>query len=98
MVASAPIEVDSAGLVMLPVAVRNGTNESITSVEVSGAPKDETGKILASGRSQGFSPAVVPAGGISLGYVFFSAKLPTTAKLEFTVASKPLQGIPTFRT
>lgn len=97
VVASAPIEVNSAGLVTLPVAVRNGTNETITSVEVSGAAMDETGKILASGRSQGFSPAVVPAGGVSLGYVFFSASLPTTAKLEFTVASKQLKGDPYFQ-
>ena len=97
VVASAPIKVNSAGLVTLPVAVRNGTNESITSVEVSGAAMDATGKILASGRSQGFSPAVVPAGGVSLGYVFFDAKLPDTAKLEFTVASKPLEGDPYFQ-
>lgn len=97
VVASAPIAVNSAGLVTLPVAVRNGTNETITSVDVSGAAMDETGKILASGRSQGFSPAVVPAGGVSLGFVFFSAQLPTTAKLEFTVASKPLKGDPYFQ-
>ncbi|MCU1518819.1 MAG: hypothetical protein JWQ75_3540 [Pseudarthrobacter sp.] len=97
VVASAPIKVNSAGLVSLPVTVRNSTSETITSVEVTGAAMDATGKILASGRSQGFSPAVVPAGGVSLGYVFFSAKLPTTAKLEFTVASKPLEGDPYFQ-
>lgn len=97
VVASAPIEVNSAGLVTLPVAVRNGTNATITSLEVTGAAMDETGKIIASGRSQGFSPAVVPAGGLSLGYVFFSAALPTTAKIEFTVASKQLKGDPYFQ-
>lgn len=97
VVASAPIKVNSAGLVTLPVAVRNGTNAAITSVEVTGAAMDATGKILASGRSQGFSPAVVPAGGISLGYVFFDADLPATAKLEFTVASRPLKGDPYFQ-
>jgi hypothetical protein len=97
VVASAPIKVDMIGSVTLPVAVRNGTNETITSVDVSGAAMDATGKILASGRSQGFSPAVVPAGGVSLGYVYFDAKLPATAKLEFTVASKPLEGDPYFQ-
>ena len=97
VVASAPIEVNSAGLVTLPVAVRNGTNETITSVDVTGAAMDPTGTILASGRSQGFSPAVVPAGGVSLGYVFFAADLPATTKLEFTVASKPLKGEPYFQ-
>jgi hypothetical protein len=96
VVASAPIKVDLGG-VTIPVAVRNGTADMITSVEVTGAAMDATGKILASGRSQGFSPAVVPAGGVSLGYVYFSAKLPTTAKLEFTVASKPLEGDPYFQ-
>ena len=97
VVASAPIKVNAAGLVTLPVALRNGTNESITSVELTGAAMDESGKILASGRSQGFSPAVVPAGAVALGYVFFDAELPVTAKLEFTVASKPLKGDPYFQ-
>lgn len=97
VVASGPIKAGSLGSVTLPVSVRNGTKDTITGLEVTGAATDAGGKILASGRSQGFTPAAVPAGGISLGYVYFDSKLPSTAKIEFTVASKPLEGDPYFQ-
>lgn len=97
VVASGPIKADAIGSVTLPVAVRNNTADTITSIEVSGAAMDKSGMIVGSGRSQGLSPASVPPGGVSLGYVYFGSKVPATADLEFTVASKPLEGKPYFR-
>lgn len=98
IVSSGPIVATSGGTTV-PVALRNGTADPITGIDVTGAAVDAAGKILASGRSQGFSPASVPSGGVSLGYVYFdlNTKLPANAKIEFTVASKPLEGKPYFQ-
>jgi hypothetical protein len=67
---------------------------------VTAAAHDVSGKIIASGSSQGLSPQTVPAGGLALGYVYFAppgTTLTADAKLTFTVASKPVKGSPYFR-
>lgn len=96
VVASGPVDTNAGGTTV-PIAIRNNTPDAITSIEVTGAAKDKAGKIVGSGRSQGINPANVPAGGIALGYVYYSSEIPSTAKIDFTVASKPLEGEPYFQ-
>lgn len=96
VVASGPISAKYESTSVL-IAVRNNTPKTITSIEVSGAAKDKSGKIIGSGQSQGINPAAVPAGGIALGYVYFSSEIPSKSKIDFTVASKPLEGEPYFQ-
>lgn len=92
VVASGKVIADAMGTTV-PIALRNNTEDTISSIEVAGSAVDASGKILASGQSQGLNPAVVPPGGISLGYVYFSSttKVPANAKMEFTVASQPVE-------
>lgn len=82
---------------MVPIAIRNSTPQTVTSIEVTGAAKDKAGKIVGSGQSQGINPASVPAGGIALGFVYYTSKIPANAKIDFTVASSPLEGDPYFQ-
>lgn len=95
VVASAPI-VPGPGGTEVAIAVRNNTSSPVTSVDVTAAAKDASGKILASGSSQGTAPQTIPAGGIGLGYVYFApgTKIAADSKLAFTVASQPVQGTP----
>lgn len=93
VVANGPI-VATPGGTSVPIALRNNTSTPVTSIEVTGAAMDASGKILGSGQSQGFNPQVVQPGGVALGFVYFdpNTKIPADAKIEFTVASKPLEG------
>lgn len=95
VVASGPV-VASPGGTQVPIAVRNGTPDTISSINVTGAVMDPTGKILGSGQSQELNPASVPSGGVALGTIYFNpnTKIPADAKLEFTVASRKLEGKP----
>lgn len=72
----------------------------MTSVDVTAAAKDASGKIVFSGQSQGVNLTSVPSGVIALGYVYLApnTKLGADVKLEFTVASQPVKGSPTFGT
>lgn len=97
VVASGPILVDAVQAVAVPVALRNGSQDTITSIDITGAAMDASGKILGSGNSLEFSPTTVPAGGVALGFVYFESVIPADAKIEFTVASKPLKGKPNSR-
>lgn len=92
VVASGKIVANAMGATV-PIELRNNTGDTISSIDVAGSAMDASGKILASGQSQGMNPAVVPPGGVSLGYVYFSSttKVPTNAKMEFTVASQPVE-------
>ncbi|MGO3255495.1 FxLYD domain-containing protein [Glutamicibacter ardleyensis] len=91
VVATGPVK-GQHGMTTIVVAIRNSTNESITSIDVAGVAKDKSGKIIGSGSSQGFNPSSVPAGGIGLGYVYFGSDIPSSSKIDFTVASQPVQG------
>lgn len=82
----------NAGGTTVQIAIRNNTADTITNIDVSGAAKDATGKIVGSGKSQGLKPTTVPAGGIALGYVYYSSELPADSKIDFTVSSEPLVG------
>ncbi|MGP9490666.1 FxLYD domain-containing protein, partial [Glutamicibacter sp. AOP5-A2-7] len=96
VVATGPVK-PKYGNTTIVIAVRNNTSDTITSVEATGVAKDKTGKIIGSGSSQGFNPSSIPAGGIALGYVYYGSEIPASAKIDFTVASQPLQGDPYFQ-
>lgn len=98
VVATGPI-ISGYGGISAPIAVRNNTTDTISSVDVTGAATDAAGKIIGSGQSQGFNPSSIPPGGVALGFVYFEPNTQVTAdsKIEFTVASRPVTGKPYFR-
>lgn len=98
VVASGPIVPSPSGI-SVPIVLRNMTADAITSIDVAAAATDASGTILGSGQSQGMNPTSVPSGGVALGYVYFApnTEIPADAKLEFTVASQPVKGLPYFR-
>lgn len=55
----------------LALILRNNTSQDIYSINVAGEFRDSTGRLLGTGSDQGFVPAIVPPGGITLGYVYF---------------------------
>lgn len=94
VVASGPIVDRLTQTSVVPVVVRNGTQKMVTSIDVTGAAMDGSGKIVGSGKSLVFSPTTVPAGGVALGFVYFDPMIPGDAKIKFTVRSKPRMGKP----
>ena len=74
----------------LPVVVRNNTSEPVIAVGTSATVRDTTGKLIASGRDQGFYPWLVNPGDIAIGYIFFSYgfQIPTNAKIDFQINSE----------
>ncbi len=69
----------------LPVIIRNNTSSAVNHVELFAGAKDTSGKIVASGQSQGFHPTTIQPGGASLGFVFFSSQaVPQNANFDFS--------------
>ena len=59
-----------AGRDSVPFLIYNGTDDTISRVEVSGMAVDGDGNTLGSGRSQGVEPNVIAPGGIGFGFVY----------------------------
>jgi hypothetical protein len=80
----------------VPVVVRNNTGSTVASVDVSGPALDSTGKVIASGNSQGTYPSVLKPGQAALAFVYFQvgSVLPTDATFSFTVGSSPATSGP----
>ena len=79
---------DSSG--SLALVVRNMTSDPVAAIEVTGIARDSAGAVVASGSSQGFSPALVQPGEIALGYVYFEYDLAEqTLEYELQVSSRP---------
>ena len=71
----------------VPVVFRNNTDAAVSHVDISGTARDAAGGLLATGSSQGTTPAQIPAGGVGLAYVYFepaSTVLPADTVFEFT--------------
>lgn len=64
---------------------RNNTDAAISHIDWSATARSG-GKIVATGSSQGGTPAQVPPGGIGLAYIYFGSdtNLPTDAEYEFS--------------
>lgn len=81
----------------VPIIVRNNTNKAVGRVEATGAARDATGKLIASGRSQGFDPVSMKPGELALGFVYYSpgTTIPSDTKFDFTIeTSEPGAGRP----
>lgn len=88
---------DSGSVAMV---LRNNTSEDISRITATGTARDAGDKLVGSGESQGFNPAVVAPGEIVWGYVYFDTELAgQTLKYTFeidaeTVAEATLPPIP----
>jgi hypothetical protein len=78
--------------------VRNNTREDIGRIEVTGTARDDAGKLVGSGSSQGFEPVIVAPGEIAYGYVYFDISLAgSTLEFSFNIDSRPpadIDGVP----
>jgi hypothetical protein len=83
-----PLEKDSGTLLF---AFRNNTSEAISHVDWTATARSG-GKIVATGSSQGGTPAQVQPGEVGLAYIYFdNAKaIPKNAEYEFTVSISPV--------
>jgi len=90
VVYQAPIEPQSTGT-SVPIVFRNNTSAAIAHVEVAATAKDPTGKIVASGSSQGTEPSTVQPRQWALGYIYFEpgTKLAANDTLSFSFQTMP---------
>lgn len=88
MVWSAETVSDSGSV---PMVLRNNTSEDISRITVTGTARDAGDKLVGSGESQGFNPAVVAPGEIAWGYVYFDTELAgQTLKYTFEIEAETL--------
>jgi hypothetical protein len=73
--------------------VRNRTDEALSDLEITGTARDKTGKLIASGSSQGVAPSVMEPGEWSFGYVYFGLNdLPIDATFDLTATASKAGG------
>ena len=75
---------------IMPLILRNNTDGSLTRLTVSADARNPAGNLIASGEDQGFTPNLVPPGGLALGYAYFGdADLPAGTKVSFETGGSP---------
>jgi hypothetical protein len=86
----APIQPKPVGT-LVPVVLRNNTSAAVAHVQVSATAKDQGGKIVASGSSQGTDPSAIEPGQWALAYIYFEpgSALTPDDMLSFTFQSMP---------
>jgi len=86
----APIQPQSGGT-SVPIVFRNNTSTAIAHVDISAPAKDPTGKIVASGASQGTDPSTVQPGQWAFAFIFFDpgTKLAANDTLSFSFQTMP---------
>lgn len=67
----------------VPVVVRNGTDRPVANIEVSAELRDAAGTLIGADQGTNFYPAIVPAGGVAVGGVWFSQEVPPGATAEY---------------
>jgi len=74
----------------MPIVIRNNTDAAISHVDVNATARS-AGALLATGTSQGTTPAQIAPGGLALGYVYFKmdAAAPADATYKFTFETSP---------
>lgn len=81
--------IDQSGSVN--IIVRNNTDDEVGPIEITGTARDDAGKLVGSGESQGFQPQVVAPGEIAYGYVYFDTELAgATLQYDFRVNAQPV--------
>lgn len=91
VVVTGPVPTNQNSGFSLPIIIRNNTAKTVGRVEVTGAARDATAKLIASGSSQGFVPVSMKSGEAALGYVYFSSSVPSGVKFDFTVQSSGVE-------
>lgn len=82
---------------ILPLVLRNNTDQDLTDVTVSATARTASGELIAAGGDQGFNPTVVRAGSYTLGYIYFDGiALPADATFEFEVNGETFTGYSSF--
>jgi hypothetical protein len=86
----APIQPQSVGT-SVPIVFRNNTSAAIAHVDVSATAKGPTGKIVASGSSQGTDPSTVQPGQWAFAYIYFESgtELAASDTLSFSFQTMP---------
>jgi hypothetical protein len=90
IVAQGPLKKPGIGAV-LPVAYRNNTGAAISHVDLSATAR-LNGKLVASGKSQGATPAQVQPGEVGFAFIYFEdskSMAETRLKYEFTAETSP---------
>lgn len=79
---------------VLPIIVRNNTNESVIRISVTAIARAGDGSMLATGSDQTFHPNLVKSGEIAFGYIYFGmdTKLPDDTTYEFEIDSYSLDS------
>ena len=90
VVYQAPIHPQSTGT-LVPIVFRNNTSAAIAHVDVAAPAKDSTGKIVASGSSQGTDPSTVQPGQWAFAYIYFEpgTDLAANDTLSFSFQTTP---------
>lgn len=70
VVAEAPLHKDGIGAATLPVVYRNNTSKAISHVDLSATAR-LNGDLVASGQSQGSTPAQVKPGEVGMAFIYF---------------------------
>lgn len=86
VVYQAPIVPKETGTAV-PIVIRNNTSKGVAHVDISASASDPTGKIVASGSSQGTDPSVIQPGQWSLAFIYFGPGTAVAAgdKMTFSV-------------
>jgi hypothetical protein len=90
IVAQGPLKKPGIGAI-LPIAYRNNTGAAISHVDLSATAR-LNGKLVASGKSQGTTPAQVQPGEVGFAFIYFEdskSMADTGLKYEFTAETSP---------
>lgn len=75
---------------VLPLVVRNNTDEDVIRIEAAAIARNPAGQLIASGGDQLFGPNLVRPGGIAIGYAYFGGiDLPPDAEFEVELDATP---------
>lgn len=66
-----PLNPGSSGDAVLPIAIRNNTNDAVSYLEITGSARTPAGKFVAAGNSQGTTPATLAPGQVGPAFIYF---------------------------
>jgi hypothetical protein len=80
-----------SGSATLSFVFRNNTAAAISHVDVSASARNHAGQLIATGTSQGTTPAQIQPGQLSMAFIYFehANKIPTNASYSFEFETSP---------